>query len=677
MTELLVQQSIYCAREDNRIRSRLMRAFITALSTLIVLYSFAGASLLADDAKSLRKLHDQVSESYDKSKGIAVAVLSDLKNLNQEYADAGGNPIPAKRIAARKQLARIEKLKLYFDGISDGTEKLATDFDSKYSELQSFSAMEYSYRKNIDRQLADVRRYSGYVDKFYNRAVLTYGSPIRADGQMHAAMIPGGKVYTGLNVNGELNASLGGASYKRPNASPSVDYSSAEFGLRLNGGMTPTPTTNLSFQFGRRNTVQQRKIALTNIGAGLLQAAGDNVDLSFKLNYNHYSDKNDRRFSYGDFSVGSGALYNGSKVSAGVTIDYLSRSYGNNEPANYGVFKFRPTMTAQVGKGSVSTGFQLLSKSNEIELLDHKEFSPFLKWELTRGGSALDIQYQVFSHPNVDDSPQDNKRLKVGFKWNKRSAFGTKRFGPELLVYKYPNQDREDYTDLAFGYEHRGSSNKSFMNSLRLVYRAYAYRPYFDFAQLTYRISKSPIGAGFGWQISLAGRYYTESSDKDDPLRFASVHDPHTVDYYHEMMWIKRLSGTIKSISFGPLWGAKFYFDTERDDAFANDIDYVWENPRNTATWGLRFRTSIQPSPVFGISSGLKYQNNILYNATPSRSYSTFTFDMRGTYNISPRLVVDGRMNFHFTRASIDSDTDLDKIQVVLALQYLFNFAKK
>ena len=441
------------------------------------------------------------------------------------------------------------------------------------------------------------------------------------------------------------------------------------------GTFSPSSLTQITFHGSHQNTIEQRKIALTNIGAGVNHALRQDINLNLNLDYSGYSDDADDTRDFGDFSIGGGASYQAQRVQTSANFKYLSRSYEKNKNANYKTLILRPDLTFQAGKGSVTCGLNLLKKSHEdvVNILDHQELSPYFRWEFSKGGPELNFQFQQFSHPNDDDSEQDNNRIKASFYNKKVSPSGKVRYGPEVGIYKYPNAEEHDFADYGFVFSQHLSGRKASMMSIRIVYRMYDDTLRYDFAQVTFRKNERPLGSGFNWELNLAGRYYTESSDKDDPLRFSNVHAPHTLDYYHRMGWIRTTTGKLREVSFGPIIGAKFYFDTERDDAFENDIDYVWRNPRNTALGGVHLRIVILASPVFRIRAGGRYQVNFLYNAEPVRNYSLADLDLSANYAVGPRLQIEGRGRIHLTRADIKSDTDLDETNFAVLVRYLFN----
>jgi len=643
------------------------------LAAIGVIFVVTCSLCFARGLKDLEKCHDKVRLSVEQAKRLAMATLVEIRTFEGKYYDAKARPLNDRKSYAARDLARIDELRRMFDASSESADKEIVEFDRQYGASKPESDAARDFRSRVDRQRSELNRYKSYVTKFYGHVAGDFGPPISGPGLALAAQSAAERPPQGLLVKGEVNGSLGGASYKRPNADPKADYSSADFGLKLVAATSPAPGTDLSLHFGQQSTVQQRKIALTNFGAGAVQRAGDNFTLDFNFDYDHYSDRVDKTLSYGDFSIGSGGTYRQGKTIAKARIKHVSRSYGKNKSANYGILTFNPDVNLPVGRGSLATGFGLLTKSNEVLVLNHKEFSPFARWELAPGGSVMDFQYQSLTHPKVKKDTRDSKRTKLSWRWRKAGGFGSATFGPEVAIYRYPNANRENYSDVSLVYDHSGSGAKSSTKSFRAVYRIYGSDQYFDFAQLTYRVSKRPFGAGFGWQLNLAGRLYTESSDKNDPLRFSRIHDPHTLDYFHELAWYKTGERKVREFVFGPIIGAKFYFDTERNNAFQNDVDYIWKNPRNTALWGLHLKGLIQWSPLLRMMTGVRYQSNILYNASPTRSYYFVDFNISTEYNLGESLLAEGRLNIHLTRANIKSDTDLDQTELVFLVRYLFD----
>lgn len=198
----------------------------------------------------------------------------------------------------------------------------------------------------------------------------------------------------------------------------------------------------------------------------------------------------------------------------------------------------------------------------------------------------------------------------------------------------------------------------------------------FDFAQAQYRRNSRPIGAGFYSRFNLAARYYIEASDKDDSLRFSNVHPPHTVDVYYRFGWSRSSKGTLRTLSIGPVLATKAFLDTERADAFDEDIvdvDFLLRNPQNSARIGFDVAAGLAIDPGITAHAELSFIQTALYNADPIRSVGILELKIRFTYPVNREWFVDGYGNLHSTRADIESSADLDKSQVGVQVRYLFD----
>jgi hypothetical protein len=326
-----------------------------------------------------------------------------------------------------------------------------------------------------------------------------------------------------------------------------------------------------------------------------------------------------------------------------------------------------------LGSGKAKIGIDYLKKSNDVKLLDHREVAPYFSWLISRSGSSLNLKYQQFTHPEEDDSPRDNNRIKASYLNKKVSPTGSVSFGPEVALYRYPNDEDKNFADFALIYQKQDRGRKVAMRTWRAVYRAYDDTTKFDFAQVTFRRSSRPMRSGIATEMNLAARYYTEESDKDDPLRFASVHPPHTLDYYHSIGWAVATSGQIRNLTLGPIWGATFYVDTERDDAFDNDVDYVAQNPANSALGGVQARAQIMPTPLLRIRGDLLYKLRFFYNAEPTRRQSRAEIKLAGLYAVNPQVEVEGWANLRLTTADTDAASDLEETDIAFRVRYLFD----
>lgn len=626
--------------------------------------------------KALQHLHDDASRLVNRSRGLAVAILKQIKSMDESCRRRGGEPVQDKEPLARQILGRIEPLRESFDNNVRDAEKAIDRFNHNLAKIESPGEEERKLKEDVDLLRADLAKYEGYVEKFFDRSLRDFGSPIRLKGGVFAGMAVPAQRAPGLRISGELSSAGGGSSYKRPHQDPRTSLTSGDLNLKVAGTFWPSALTQINFRGSRQNTIEQRKIALTEAGAGVSHTFQGGVRLGVDLSYSGYDDVGYDSLDFEEFSTGGGFGYGGQRIQADIRAKHLSRSYKDSKSADYKTLLLQPDLNIRVGMGSINLGTVYLSKSNEMELLDHRELSPYFRWEFSRGGPELNFQFQQFTYPNQNNSQDDNNRIKASFFNKTTSASGRVRYGPEVAIYRYPNAEDKDFADYGLALSHQSFGRQASMLSLRAIYRIHEDTLQYDFAQVTLRKSKRPVGSGFSWESNLAGRYYTESSDKDDSLRLANVHPPHTLDSYYRMGWVITGRRALREVAFGPITGAKFYFDTEWEDAFENDVDYVWRNPQNTVVGGVYLKTVILPSPVFRIRAGGRYQVSFLYNAEPVRNYSLADVNLSAEYALGRQLHIEARGNMHLTRADIESDTDLEKTDFGLVVRYLLDVVR-
>lgn len=116
-----------------------MRSDIRKLSRCSFLMAFALAFALgamkpslchADKLKDLQNLRDDASRLVNRSRGLAVAILKEIKSLDEACRGDGGEPIQDKKPLARQILGRIEPLTQSFDNNARSAEKSIDKFIS-------------------------------------------------------------------------------------------------------------------------------------------------------------------------------------------------------------------------------------------------------------------------------------------------------------------------------------------------------------------------------------------------------------------------------------------------------------------------------------------------------------------------------------------------------------------
>ena len=647
------------------------RAWLTA-GLLMVFLIGTGSSARAGDA--LQERFDEYQVSVNRARGLALSVLKTVKYIDGQFRGADGRPLVGKTAEARTHVVKAMKLKNSFEATANQCDK-QSDWLTK--ELSRRSDADAAMKTEVSGMQADIAKYRKYVNRYYDKTVADFGEPSPSAPTL-ANFTPGQQ----LSISGEAVASLGRSAYKRPNASPSVDVSATDIAFGVNARYAPRATTNVLAHVDHKSTVQQREIGLTNFGASVLQNFSSKISASAGLDYSKYSDKENDAADFSDMGLFARFDYTAGGRKVDAKLKHVKRKFGNAPTSlfgdpNYNITTLTGNAQLPFGRGALKMRLNYVEKRNDIEFLDHNEINPSITWQFTPGGSEAGVNFYQFSHPNEDDSPQDNNRMKIHYYVVKSSGAKLVRFGPEVLMYKFPNLEENEYNDFKFMYQ--SQSRQRGMNSTRwnIVYRMYSEDRFKDFAQLQYRREKRPLGSGKYSKYNLAGRYYTESSDKDDPLRFGTAHPPHTADLYYSFGWVMAANSWIQQWSIGPMFGSKMYFDTERDEAFGSyvdSIDFVWQNPRNTARLGIEFG-AVGNANGMSIRATAKYYMSLQYNTDPIYTTSILEIDGRMTYPIRPEWQIEGYTRLHSTRAEdgTNSYADLDKTDIGLQVRYLFD----
>ena len=640
------------------------------LSLAIVLLATAPVG-----ATGVKEQHEQLGSQVDRAQALALATLKQIKQLDRDCRGADGMPLAGKQADARTRLARIEHLVTSFDDVSEqafqGLSRIEKDLRRHANDPGLASV-----REDVPRLDARLKKLSANVHKYFDRSVGAFGSPQPTAGPM--ASLDKGSV---LAISGEVTGGLGLSGYNRPNVNPSSKASATDMSLGVNGRLLPARNTNILFNLGHNTTVQRRKIGITRFGTSVLQTLPGDMIVSGGLNYMHYSDKAVKAASYGDFGLFAKFAIDRPLLHFDTKVQHVGRSYSNVEFANYGTLTLQANGVVPAGVGHLKLRLLYLKRSHDdlIDVLNHKEFNPSAVWVFAKGGSEAGISYQVFSYPNSDDSSLDNTRLKAHLHLKSRRAGRSSKFGPEVALYRHPDDNNRNYTDLKLIRHTTRRGGALTTTSWEAVYRIYKDTLQFDFAQITRRLHRRPIGAGGYLKFDFAGRFYTGSSGGDSLFQFAYMHPAHTADFYVSFGWSKSGTGWLQRLSFGPSIGAKFYLDTERADVFDDsvvDVDFIWRNPQNTARVG--FEVSLVGATMTGITwrAEAKYQMAFLYNADPRRTTNLLEINSAMTYPVTDRWLVDGYAKLHRTRASVEAASDLDKSGIGVKVRYLFDFRR-
>ncbi len=656
-------------RDDDQTGGARRRLFVVTLLLLGLCSSAFAAS-----EQQLQERYDDANRHVNRSRGLTLAILKQIKQLDNDCRASSGVPLPARKSEAQNRLGSVKPLVDAFnvntDETSEALSKLHTDLNSESSAKDLAGQL----GPKIDKLKADLKKYRGLVQRYWDKATGDFGQPIEPTDRI--GPVHGSATGQPVTIHGEFTAALGSSKYKRPHADPRISASSGDFSFNLSGRYTPSGKTTVLGRLNHKTTVERREIGLTDFGATVNHQLSPQVSLSAGLDLSKYSDKENDVFNYSQTGIFAQMATQTAKHKVNVQIRRDSRGYSNTNGADYNTFSFTARDMMPFGTGNVKMQLRYLKKTNDIEALDHSEFNPSVVYHFSPGGSQIGMSYQQFRMPNFDDSPTESNRLKVHYYSGRRTATGSKRWGPEIHMYKYPNLDDADMTDLKFIYQSSMRGRQTKMTRWNLVYRMHQDTLMFDFAQVQFRRNSRPVGSGRYSKFNLAARYYTEASDEDNPLRFSNVHPAHTLDIYYSFGWAKALGGWMPTLSIGPILGAKAYIDTERADAFDEDIvdvDFVARNPRNTARVGLDAVAGIAFDPGITGRAELSYIMSAYYNADPIRTISIFELKIRFSYPVNQQWFVDGYTNFHSTRAEIESPADLDRSKIGVQVRYLFD----
>ncbi len=638
---------------------------------LLLFMLISGGSLFADSDSQLQRGYDEVSRQVNRVRGLTLAVLKQIKQLDETCRSGDGSPLPSRMIDASNRMSRIKPLVDVFRSNADEAEALLNKLSSRLDRQSGSTGLTDELKSKLQVLEENLRKYRGHISKYWSRTTRDFGPP------PERALPGSGRVDEKVAwINGELTLGTGSSRYKRPNSVSNIDASSTDLSLILTGRYTPGIATSVDAYFSHRKTTLRREIGLTDFGAAVNYQLSSQTTLTAGFDLSKYSDKDNNNADYSQTGFFGRLSTRLSSHDVNVQLRMDSRGYSNLSTADYKTLSFTARDQITVGTGKVKVQLHYLKKTNDIEALDHTETTPSFVYTFSPGGSQFGVSYQQFKMPNATNSPMENNRLKAHLYFGRRSATGSKKWGPEVQMYKYPNRDDADMTDVKLIYQTASRGAKSVLTQWNLVYRRHQDTLQFDFAQVQYRRNSRPMGRGVYSRFNLAARYYVESSDKNNSLRFSNVHPPNTLDIYYRFGWLQSSEGMLNTLSIGPIIAAKAFIDTERSDAFDEDIvdvDFVFRNPANTVRLGFDMAAGIAIEPGITGRAELSYIRTILYNASPVRNTGILKLKIRFSYPVNRDWFVDGYGDLHSTRADIASPNDLDKSQVGVQVRYLFD----
>ena len=661
----------------NKVRgpSLLYSGIFVLLTTLIL-----GSSVLATSDAQLQESFDDATRQVNRARGLTLAILKQIKELDATCRSANGSPLFDRKADARNRMARIKPLVDGFHANADDAESLLNNLRSLLDQQSDSSSLVAKLKGEIGTMKNNLQKYQGHVSKYWKRSVDDFGLPPE---RVHPVPASSSGDAT-AQIHGELTLGLGASKYKRPNAGTNIDASSSDVSLGLKGRYTPSAATNVDAFFKHQTTTQRREIGLTDFGAAVNHQLSSQVSLVAGFDLFKYSDKELDLVNYSQTGIFAQLAAQTAGHKANVQIRRDSRGYSNISGADYKTFSFTARDMMSFGSGNITMQLRYLKKTNDIEALDHKEINPSVVYHFSPGGSQMGISYQQFKMPNFDDSPTESNRLKLHFYSGRRTATGSKRWGPEIHMYKYPNLDDADMTDFKLTSQSTSRGKKMLLTQWNLVYRMYQDTLQFDFAQAQYRRHSRPVGSGRYTKLNLAARYYIENSvdtaTVDNPLLepYYSTEvfsPPHTLDVYFNIGWQILFTNWLQHLSIGPVLSHRAYIDQNGDDRTnkISDFDFILQNPTNFGGIGFEMRAAGVAGYTVSWRLEIKLLHETHYNAEPMLSKTTLDWRATTSYLIDDRWSTEGFADMHQTRYDVDSPEDLDKLKIGVQVRYLFD----
>ena len=631
------------------------------------------------ECKPCDKMIGQLASDVSRQQGMALAILRQIKQFDADFRDASGRPLPNEKPRATKRLWMIQDLVEAFEDNDREIEKALKDFEKRRDKASDEQKEKIAV---LERKAA---KFSGYVEKFYGRVTADFGRP-QAVAREHRVTSGGGTI----RLSGHSTIGLGGAGYKRPGVDPEVKSTSGDFNIGANVKFIPAENTNVDAKFNYKNTVQRRKIGLTDFGLHVTQLLGPATSLRAGIDVDGYSDRDNKNNNFKDVAFFGDFKARLDQVDFDAGLRFMGRSYSKVDTADYSTTSLKTAATLRQGLGHLRFMFNYLARSNDVEALDHKDINPVFQWVTSGGGTELEVNFQQLSHPNVDDSPADVSRLKAHLYGVRETPSGSSRHGLKAAMYKYPNFEDNDFYDFGYIVESRRRGTRLGRTNLDLLYRMYDADSRFDFAQFVFSRYSSPLGSGFYSQWSLTARYYTETIEVTE-FNLATLEEitykaqpEGRAEYLMDFGWIWGGTGTVRQMKLGPVLGSTMLIGyglasriaTKGDGGEVDTDKYLFANPGNTIKAGLRWETRLYLSPGVTWQTRLYWVYSIFYQANPTRKTKRIEFATNVDYPITPQWYLDAGINLNSSRAEYNAVADLDQYNFTVNLKYLFDVSR-
>ena len=654
-------------REKRLAPSRLF-AWITVLVFVLSLAPVAiHAGTSADD------LAAEISQLGLRARGLTLAALRQLKEIDTEFRMASGEPRPDLSVAANQRMWETKKLIDAFDKVSAQIRDLKSEFDKVANQATD------DQRRSVEAVVKETNKYDRHLDRFYGDAVRDFGEPRPVE----IATI-GTPQNKNVVLRGEAKFGLGSSKYKRP-AVVGVDFSGSELELGVNGNWRPAPPVNVAFNFNHQNTTERREIGVTDFGATSSFAVSPAATIRAGFAYQGYDDKENDLAKFGDTRLNAGFNYRGEKWQIDAGVEKRDRSFDENEAADFGSTRLNATTTLLMDMGHLRFTIDHLSKNNDVDSLrDARDLNARVQLRFAGGKTELNVGYRSVSYPNIDEEfqgvatifgvlPEDNNKISAQLQFLSTSGTKTRRQGPKVILYQYPNGDDKDIYDIGYDIESRARGERMSTFRFNALTRLYKDTLQHDYAQLKLSRASQPIGVGGFSQWSLTARYYLTSPDEDDPFRLAKLPPPHTLDLYYTAGWGGSSGGSLRQWSIGPILGGTFFIDPEREDAYEDDDNnLIFPHPANVATVGVASRWIFVFSDWVNWDLDARYELDYTYASDPTSTNGKFKLRSKLGYTLDERIAFDGVIDYRMARADFDSPSDYDDYTIKVTARYLF-----
>ncbi len=664
------------------------------------------------------------------------AILVSLKEIRGEL-DNPDQPTEAERAAARQRLGQVRSLVETFERRAQAADEARAPAREALREAAQAGRAVDPQSDRLTAAAQQAARYQRYVEKFYGRAVDTYGAP--PDDLGPAAALPGigAQPAGGLRIQGELLGGLGQSGYKRPNvegeataATGPLDESATDMQFRVQAKTRLPAGTNLSAHISREQRVERREITLTEIGAGADHRFPFGLRLEGGVSRQGYDEELNDRAGYGEMRLHVGGRLQSGRNRFGARIERRSRAYNDDEDydpsqrLDYDVTVLRLDGQLRPGSSVIDAALTQTKRSAENEAAEHTLLGATFDWLNRPGGSGVEFEAQRLTRPltgatGQDDDEWEELRLKLRLPFARQTPRSSRRLAPEVLYYSFPDLEDADYAEAGLALESRPRGGERIgSRHSRVFYRYHQNEDAFDYVSLSHRALSRPIGRGFFSRLGVTAKFFVGQADYDSlddvgasptsaevyvalgaiTQAFQTTRAPHALDVHWRGGWtIRKARSLVRSISFGPALGHALYADTERKrlQDMANDLveklpesqrvddplgdtEFLLRNPINRGRAGAHVAVDLTGPSGWTGRLAAQYDAEVLYNADPVQTLTAIDVSGSARYPIRPNLHLEGNLNVHSSKVGDgDSPNDYTRTEVRVMIRYLFDVSTR